>query len=149
MAGLSQGAGPVPTTKTPEPRPEILANGQANTPSTPGTFATFDWEEFEARYVQALEKADGQEEELLREFDELVKVLPILARAPTSNADSRKYFNNWAASSSAHDTERAIKRLQTRQRFVNLSEQTMAKRQQHSMPVYLLSARLATDQLQQ
>lgn len=114
MAGLSQGAGPVPTTKTPEPRPEILANGLANTPSTPGTFATFDWEEFEARYVQALEKADGQEEELLREFDELVK-----------------YFNNWAASSSAHDTERAIKRLQTRQRFVNLSEQTMAKRQQH------------------
>lgn len=75
MTGFTQGSVPVSSTKTPEPRPEQqLANGQSNSPSTPGTFTAFDWEEFETRYIQALEKADGEEQELLQEFDDLVKV---------------------------------------------------------------------------
>ncbi|KAL2755091.1 hypothetical protein ACRALDRAFT_2106414 [Sodiomyces alcalophilus JCM 7366] len=117
----SQGNGINKRVKTPEPNPDqqlVDEQLQANESGTPGSFATFDWEEFEARYNKALADADGNEQELMKQFDELVK-----------------YFNVWASSSSAHDTERAVKRLQTRQRFVNLSEQTMAERQQHMTEV--------------
>ena len=74
MAGFTQSSVPV-SNKTPEPRPDQqVPNGQANSPSTPGTFTTFDWEEFETRSMQALEKADDDEQALLQEFDDLVKV---------------------------------------------------------------------------
>ncbi|ROT39332.1 hypothetical protein SODALDRAFT_157159 [Sodiomyces alkalinus F11] len=109
------------TVKTPEPNPDqqlATEQLQANGPGTPGHFASFDWEEFEARYTKALVDADGHEQELMKQFDELVK-----------------YFNVWSSASSAHDSERAVKRLQTRQRFVNLSEQTMAQREQHMTEV--------------
>ena len=43
-------------------------------PSTPGHLAPFDWDEFESRYEQALAGANNQEQELLEEFDRLVKV---------------------------------------------------------------------------
>lgn len=42
-----------------------------------------------------------------------------------------QYFRAWASAASVHDNERAVKRLQTRQRFVNLSEEKMAQKQQH------------------
>ncbi|KAL3958747.1 hypothetical protein ACCO45_006909 [Purpureocillium lilacinum] len=42
-----------------------------------------------------------------------------------------EYFRAWAAAASVHDDERAIKRLRTRQRFVNLSEEKAAQKQQH------------------
>ncbi|KAK1994838.1 hypothetical protein LX36DRAFT_672882 [Colletotrichum falcatum] len=109
------------TTKTPEPRPDQQpVNGQnrSNTPSTPGVFPSFDWEEFEARYEKALAEADARERELLLEFDSLVK-----------------YFNVWASTSSAHDNERATKRLRTRQRYVNLAEKDMAQREEHMKEV--------------
>ncbi|GKT41757.1 uncharacterized protein ColSpa_01938 [Colletotrichum spaethianum] len=109
------------TTKTPEPRlDQQVTNGQndSNTPSTPGAFPSFDWEEFEARYEKALVEADEKERELLLEFDSLVK-----------------YFNVWASTSSAHDNERAVKRLHTRQRYVNLAEQNMARKEEHMTEV--------------
>jgi uncharacterized protein YeaO (DUF488 family) len=43
-------------------------------PSTPGHLAPFDWDEFEARYEEALADADREEQELLKEFEDLVKV---------------------------------------------------------------------------
>lgn len=64
-------------TKTPEPRLDqqmVTGNTPSNTPSTPGVFPSFDWEEFEARYEKALAEADEKERELLLEFDSLVKV---------------------------------------------------------------------------
>ncbi|KAI1081963.1 hypothetical protein F5B20DRAFT_578737 [Whalleya microplaca] len=81
---------------------------------SPGHLAPFDWDDFRERYEQALQEADEQEKQLLDEFDQLVK-----------------YFNVWASASSAHDNERAIKRLQTRERHVRLSEQTLSQRKQH------------------
>ncbi|KAK2048136.1 hypothetical protein LZ31DRAFT_77542 [Colletotrichum somersetense] len=112
---------PLQTTKTPEPRlDQQLVNGQNNntTPSTPGVFPSFDWEDFEARYEKALAEADAKEKELLLEFDSLVK-----------------YFNVWASTSSAHDNERATKRLHTRQRYVNLAEKDMAQKEEHMKDV--------------
>jgi uncharacterized protein YeaO (DUF488 family) len=46
-------------------------------PSTPGHLAPFDWDDFEARYEEALADADRNEQELLKEFEELVKVSPM------------------------------------------------------------------------
>ena len=60
-------------TITPEPRPEHYSVNQ-NTPSTPGIYQPFNWEDFEARYERALADADNHEREVLSEFDRLVKV---------------------------------------------------------------------------
>jgi hypothetical protein len=38
----------------------------------------FDWDEFEARYEEALADADRDEQELLKEFEDLVKVGQVL-----------------------------------------------------------------------
>ncbi|KAI2628115.1 hypothetical protein GGS26DRAFT_561149 [Hypomontagnella submonticulosa] len=81
---------------------------------SPGHLAAFNWEDFESRYEKALQEADEEEKQLLEEFDNLVK-----------------YFNVWASASSAHDNERAVKRLQTRERHVRLSEQTLLQKKQH------------------
>ncbi|KAI1378748.1 hypothetical protein F4677DRAFT_411904 [Hypoxylon crocopeplum] len=81
---------------------------------SPGHLAAFDWEDFAYRYEKALQEADEHEKQLLQEFDNLVK-----------------YFNVWASASSTHDNERAIKRLQTRERHVQLSEQALQQKKQH------------------
>jgi hypothetical protein len=102
--------------KTPEPSKE-RTNGQKDmerSPSTPGHLAPFDWDEFEARYEEALTKANGDEQKLLDEFEELIK-----------------YFNVWAAAASVHDTERGIKRLQTRERYVKIAEQNLSQKKKH------------------
>lgn len=41
---------------------------------SPGHIPPFDWEEFEARYEQALMQSNKEQEQLLKEFDQLVKV---------------------------------------------------------------------------
>ncbi|KAK7984986.1 hypothetical protein PG988_002608 [Apiospora saccharicola] len=74
----------------------------------------FDWDDFEVRYQKALSEADEKEKAILEEFDQLVK-----------------YFNVWASASSSHDNERAVKRLQTRTRFVHLSEQKLNQKKEH------------------
>ncbi|KAF7549304.1 hypothetical protein G7Z17_g6478 [Cylindrodendrum hubeiense] len=102
-----------PDARTPEPGLDHQP-ASSDTPSTPGTLTSFDWEDFEVRYEKALRDADENEEEILKQAGAL-----------------SKYFKVWAAAASAHDDERAAKRLQTRRRFVNLSEENMAQKQQH------------------
>ncbi|KAL8400085.1 hypothetical protein RB594_000479 [Gaeumannomyces avenae] len=87
---------------------------QEGLPTSPGQIPSFDWEEFETLYEQALAKANEEERELLHEFDSLIK-----------------YFNVWASAASAHDNERAVKRLQTRERYVRIAEQSLSQRKQH------------------
>ncbi|SPO07687.1 uncharacterized protein DNG_10382 [Cephalotrichum gorgonifer] len=104
-------------TITPEPRPgQVAMNNHTSqtTPSTPGLLAPFDWEDFQSRYEEALAEIDKDELAILKEFEGL-----------------SKYFNVWASSASARDNERATKRLQTRQRYVSLSEENMAQKQKH------------------
>lgn len=106
--------------QTPEPRifnPRL--NGQNNnvtdrSPSTPGYLAPFDWDDFEARYEEALANADEDEKQLLTEFEDLIK-----------------FFNVWATSASAHDAERGVKRLQTRERYVKIAEQSLSQKKKH------------------
>lgn len=82
--------------------------------TSPGHLAPFDWEDFNDRYEKALQEADDKERQMLEEFGQLVK-----------------YFNVWASASSTHDNERAVKRLQTRERYVSLSEQSLSQKKQH------------------
>ncbi|KAI2622566.1 hypothetical protein GGR54DRAFT_69687 [Hypoxylon sp. NC1633] len=96
------------------PSPQKRRSNRSELQQSPGHLAAFNWEDFEARYDKALQEADEQEKQLLAEFDNLVK-----------------YFNIWASASSAHDNERAIKRLQTRERHVRLSEQALSQKKQH------------------
>ncbi|KAI0109062.1 hypothetical protein GGR51DRAFT_512577 [Nemania sp. FL0031] len=108
------------------PRAHLQRHRRAQTPETqkrrsdrsemtsPGHLAPFDWEDFEDRYEKALQEADEKEKQMLEEFAQLVK-----------------YFNVWASASSAHDNERAAKRLQTRERYVNLAEQSLSQKKQH------------------
>ncbi|KAK5658728.1 hypothetical protein OQA88_1537 [Cercophora sp. LCS_1] len=104
--------------KTPEPRSSKERINQKDfaerSPSTPGHLAPFDWDDFEARFQLALKEANDQEEELLHEFKDLVE-----------------YFGVWAEAASAHDTERAIKRLQTRERYVKIAEQSLSQKKKH------------------
>ncbi|KAK5992846.1 hypothetical protein PT974_06268 [Cladobotryum mycophilum] len=104
----------IPPTRTPEPHVDQQNGGNSTTPSTPGLLGPFDWDDFESRYERALQEADEHEREILKEAEGL-----------------SKYFQAWASSASAHDDERAVKRLQTRQRYVNISEEKMAQKQQH------------------
>ncbi|KAI1426790.1 hypothetical protein F5Y12DRAFT_741222 [Xylaria sp. FL1777] len=82
--------------------------------TSPGHLAPFDWDDFKDRYEKALQEADDKERQMLEEFGQLVK-----------------YFNVWASASSTHDNERAVKRLQTRERYVSLSEQSLSQKKQH------------------
>ncbi|KAB5549812.1 hypothetical protein GE09DRAFT_1241537 [Coniochaeta sp. 2T2.1] len=105
--------------KTPEPKTSSdRMNGHKDTtatsPSTPGHLAPFDWDDFEGRYEQALAEANNEEKELLEEFDRLVK-----------------YFNVWASAASVHDNERGAKRLQTRERYVKIAEQSLVQKKKH------------------
>lgn len=59
--------------KTPEPGVDQQP-ARSDTPSSPGTLASFDWEDFEARYDKALRDADEQEEEILKQAGALSKV---------------------------------------------------------------------------
>ncbi|KAL2888990.1 hypothetical protein HOO65_030491 [Ceratocystis lukuohia] len=111
------------TTRTPEPRLDQTVNGAGSgdygatipsSPNTPGNLPAFDWEEFGARYERALADADAKEREILEEFDRVAK-----------------YFGVWASTSSSVDNDRATKRLQTRERFVSLSEKRTAEKQDH------------------
>lgn len=44
-------------------------------PDTPGSsLAGYDWPDFEQRYLEALREADGREQQIIEEFDQLVEV---------------------------------------------------------------------------
>ncbi|KAI5864700.1 hypothetical protein GGS23DRAFT_561451 [Durotheca rogersii] len=98
-------------TRTPEPQKRRSNRSDVQ---SPGHLATFDWDDFQYRYEKALQEADEVEKQLLEEFEHLIK-----------------YFNAWASASATHDNERAVKRLQTRERHVRLSEQTLLQKKQH------------------
>ncbi|KAJ3495570.1 hypothetical protein NLG97_g3303 [Lecanicillium saksenae] len=105
-----------PGSRTPE-----VSQQQTQHPPSPEAseeLQVFDWENFESRYEAALLSASEEEKAILKEAESL-----------------SKYFQAWAAAASSHDDARAVKRLQTRQRFVNLSEEKLSQKQQHYVEV--------------
>lgn len=102
------------------PSPEALEELQA-----------FDWEDFESRYEAALLRASEEEKVILKEAESLSKVHIQRVLDGALKLTKYQYFQAWAAAASSHDDARAVKRLQTRQRFVNLSEEKLSQKQQH------------------
>ncbi|KAF3764456.1 hypothetical protein M406DRAFT_221735, partial [Cryphonectria parasitica EP155] len=92
-------------------------------PGTPGNLAPFDWNDLEVRFDRALEGANEHEAELAADFEALMK-----------------YFNIWASAASAHDNQRAAKRLQTRSYFVKLKETDLDSKRQNYEQVADLSS---------
>ncbi|KAM3508623.1 hypothetical protein MY10362_001082 [Beauveria mimosiformis] len=93
----------------------------------------FDWEAFESRYEAALLKASEEETAILKEAESLSKACEQRKPVRTSfMLTHHQYFQVWATAASSHDDARSVKRLQTRQRFVNLSEEKLSQKQKHS-----------------
>ncbi|KAI0015614.1 hypothetical protein F4780DRAFT_763324 [Xylariomycetidae sp. FL0641] len=111
MPAVSYGQERQRRARTPEPQKRTSNRSDLQ---SPGHLAPFDWEDFEDRYEKALQAADADEKQLLEEFDNLIK-----------------YFNAWASASSSHDNERAVKRLQTRERHVRISESKLSQKKKH------------------
>jgi hypothetical protein len=131
--------------KTPEPKTSNdRINGHKDTtatsPNTPGHLAPFDWDEFETRYEQALAEANNQEKELLEEFDRLVKVRVDCLTLVCHMLITFQYFNVWASAASVHDNERGTKRLQTRERFVKIAEQSLVQKKKHCESISFASS---------
>jgi len=78
----------------------------------------FDWSAFEAEYTKAIRAADEGENELSGEFDKLCSL-----------------FSLWADAASEHDNTRAVKRLKTRERFVQISEGKFEDKKKHYVEV--------------
>ncbi|KAM3065442.1 hypothetical protein ACMFMG_011439 [Clarireedia jacksonii] len=78
----------------------------------------FNWKEFEQRYEIAIRAASDKEDGLLEEFHYLTEA-----------------FQIWAESSSERDNDRAWKRLKTRERYVQLSEDKLRDKKKHYVQV--------------
>ncbi|PQE33324.1 hypothetical protein CJF32_00006614 [Rutstroemia sp. NJR-2017a WRK4] len=75
----------------------------------------FNWKEFEQRYETAIKAASDKEDDLLEEFNNLTEI--------------------WAESSSERDNDRAWKRLKTRERYVQISEEKLRDKKKHYVQV--------------
>ncbi|KAK7223680.1 hypothetical protein V2G26_011683 [Clonostachys chloroleuca] len=100
--------------RTPPLEVKRIEKESSSEPEFPEMPPSFDWDDFEKRYEEALREMGQAEQDIFKEAENL-----------------SKYFRTWAAAASSHDDERAVKRLQTRRRFVNISEEKMAQKQQH------------------
>lgn len=60
--------------RTPEPSGNEHQTTNPETPGTPLVLAPFDWEDFEARFEQALKEAGEHEQQVLEEAEVLSKV---------------------------------------------------------------------------
>ncbi|PSR79782.1 hypothetical protein BD289DRAFT_441892 [Coniella lustricola] len=89
-------------------------DGSDSPGGTPSSLPPFDWSDLESTFEKSLEDANAREKELMAEFGALVK-----------------YFNIWGSAASAHDNERATKRLQTRSHFVKLRENELESRRRN------------------
>ncbi|KAL2058605.1 hypothetical protein ABVK25_001333 [Lepraria finkii] len=87
----------------------------------------YDWDELEERFHAKMEVCAKREEGIQEEFNELLEV-----------------FRAWVASGSAHEEERAGKRLRTRMAFAQQKEKTLEeKRTQYVKVVKAFESALA------
>uniref|UniRef100_A0A8H7N7S2 Uncharacterized protein n=1 Tax=Bionectria ochroleuca TaxID=29856 RepID=A0A8H7N7S2_BIOOC len=125
-----------PQARTPPLEVKRMEKDSSSEPEFPEMPPSFDWDDFEKRYEEALREMGQAEQDIFKEAENLSKVSPVSCVGTDSNdlgilSGWNQYFRTWAAAASSHDDERAVKRLQTRRRFVNISEEKMAQKQQH------------------
>ncbi|KAA8574868.1 hypothetical protein EYC84_004111 [Monilinia fructicola] len=77
-----------------------------------------NWSDFEERYEAAIAQLSDKEDQLVHDFQNLTEA-----------------FQIWADSSSERDNQRALKRLRTRERYVQIHERTLEEKKQHYLKV--------------
>ncbi|KAA6415890.1 MAG: hypothetical protein FRX48_00609 [Lasallia pustulata] len=78
----------------------------------------FDWDELEMRFQGKMAECKHVEEEIYKEFNNLLEV-----------------FNAWASAVSIHENDRASKRLKTRMSYVQGAESGLEDKRQHYVKV--------------
>ncbi|KAH7399261.1 hypothetical protein BKA66DRAFT_565347 [Pyrenochaeta sp. MPI-SDFR-AT-0127] len=78
----------------------------------------FDWDDLHERYHEAVNKCQGQETELLKEWESLMT-----------------YFRIWASSGHDRETGRTYSRLRTRMTYVQNSEEKLERTRNHYINV--------------
>ncbi|KAF2800058.1 hypothetical protein K505DRAFT_229634 [Melanomma pulvis-pyrius CBS 109.77] len=95
----------------PSEHEEVLENEESDPAAN---IADFDWEELALRYHGDIRKCEGNEAELMQEWEELMN-----------------YFRIWAESGHAHETDRTFSRFQTRISYVQNSEDKLERTRIH------------------
>ncbi|KAH8596745.1 hypothetical protein B0O99DRAFT_685740 [Bisporella sp. PMI_857] len=101
-------------------RPEMFekgnnhVRGKSLAENSNAELAAIDWDEFETRYMEQLVALDKTELDLVNEFSSLYQS-----------------FTIWANAAADADHVRGWKRLKTRERFVQLSEQKLDDKKKH------------------
>ncbi|KAF2468151.1 uncharacterized protein BDR25DRAFT_305154 [Lindgomyces ingoldianus] len=78
----------------------------------------FDWEDLAVRYHHEMRQCQQHEEDLLKEYGELMD-----------------FFRVWVESGHAHETDRTYHRLRTRMTHVQSSEEHLEKTRNHYINV--------------
>ncbi|KAG9247804.1 hypothetical protein BJ878DRAFT_414183, partial [Calycina marina] len=91
---------------------EIDAGGSVHDPNV--SLEPMDWDSFDEKYKDKFEKMSATEEQLIDEFAALCKS-----------------FSFWAAAAGNVDEARGLKRLKTRQRYVQMAERDLMEKKQH------------------
>ncbi|APA09455.1 predicted protein [Sclerotinia sclerotiorum 1980 UF-70] len=76
--------------------------------------APMNWSGFEQRYAEAIKELNDNEDELIDHFNHLSEA-----------------FTIWADSSAERDNGRALKRLKTRERYVQIQEKSLEDKKLH------------------
>jgi len=79
---------------------------------------SFDWQDFQTRYIDAISAANEKEDEIMLHFQRL-----------------SEYFAVWAMATSHYDEERALKRLKTREVYIQHAEHKLEEKKKHYLQV--------------
>lgn len=80
---------PAPTDHRANDHAHAHAPERSSTPGTPSSLPQFDWDELESRFEKALGQANQNEQEVMAEFEALVKVN--YQPAPSYELDGRRH----------------------------------------------------------
>ncbi|KAF4636859.1 hypothetical protein G7Y89_g1234 [Cudoniella acicularis] len=88
--------------------------GAADEEDLEADLPTFKWADIQQEYVNRLNEVDEEEEQLLEQY------------VAYSNL-----FQSWAIAGAERTNSRAVKRLKTREKYVQLSEESLEKKKKH------------------
>ncbi|RKF71751.1 hypothetical protein GcM1_250169 [Golovinomyces cichoracearum] len=83
-----------------------------------------EWGGLESKFTEALQQLDKKESQILDQFDQVMEIA-------SSKLTLAQMFFIWAQTGFSHETDRAVKRLKTRERYVQISETSFEKKKEH------------------
>lgn len=101
-----------------QPGPQSTPNKKPEENGADRDLEEFDWDGFHDRYYRELSDIIEDDNAVIAEFDRFSEAFAI-----------------WARSSTAGDTTRAGKRLKTRERYIELAEESLEEKKEHYVHV--------------